>query len=582
MCQIWQQGSGPAIRESQTSVSNPQRWPQLRTVTVPGGGGANYPLPNSIQPWKSIEMNGSFLGPGPFAINNTENWGFPIYEDELGYYNDGSLPINGRDAWSLSSINLPYGGSINLTYEKDAVDITNARNAWIQNGIGDYCIPSVGHFNNISHMRSIIQDFVTKSCETDYLGAPYSAPAINYAAKLFSEYYFLLNQSSGGLRLGQVSISDGYVAPPLIKSYSYGTGHFNMPTADYWGKYLQGFSSFLYNEKIKHSYENYQIVVSQLDGMDFTAAMLRLNEHVRIDNTISTQAKHYYENITETNQDGSQTKRYFGQLYNNFTNLNPGIVYQDTKNCAIKIGNNDRYNVVEALVSDMDNSKKIGNYLTELYNNTGQLIKSTKTNYIFNEYNSNTISCSTANLTQYIYDTYLPDTYNLDLIPWISSTMPLYYTGNTYLVPVNSFEFFPTPLPSSLYFSSSLIGMTTYGLTISMLDEINYSNNVISSRSEAINPIMKIGSLAGNYATSSLPSWFASINLSTPPWSSGPYLSSDYHLALNDYYTNLNNAPQRWRPLQEPSYSINSISSYKSHQSYSLLPSHTQTITNFY
>lgn len=413
--QIKKQGAFPSIRES--LYSSLERWWENRTL--PG----SIQIANSIAPWHYVVNKISWDANGnatAYNMSDGMNWDNPVLADELGYYYDANVPLNGRDAWSLSSIILPYGGAVNLGYDLDSVDITSDRLAWADSGIVDYQLPSVGHYNNIAHQRNIIQDAVNND--------PLTNCGSNHKKRLYREFYYLLNERSGGIRIKSLSFTDPYSNKTVSRTYKYGVGHYTMPPADFWNNYLQAHSAFIYNERLRHfigtvsdpGAEYYTSAYG--DFNDYVNSMARLVVNSRVDNSISSQGKLYYDFIDELNSDGSKTRRYYGRINNSILNVyNLSGVYKNgitdqtvndsfrsvihipTLDGSIKGEYRDRINFVELLTANINHSKDIGLYRTDYIDANNTVVKTETSNYEFVEVDSNKISLADQTLPQFEY-----------------------------------------------------------------------------------------------------------------------------------------------------------------------------------
>jgi len=575
--QIQKLGAFATVREclSGSNVNSWGRWPGYKTLV----GGTI--IPNSILPWKSITVN-SFVNSSTFTPPNNTNWNNKVMEDELGYYYDPTLnALNGRDAWSLTNITLPYGGKISLTYELDQTDINDDRNNWVKNGIADYCLPSVGHYNNVAHLRSIMQDEYNQANEsTD-----------TFANQLYPEYYFLMNQNTGGLRIKKVDISDIYSAPTITKTYAYGTGHYTLPPADYWGNYMQGFSEFIENEKEKHVIKDlYAINTTPLDYNDYTATMTEMITSTRLDDNINELSTHYYEYIDEISSDGSKIRSYYGQMLNNATNPTPGIVYYPTYNGLLKQQFLHHYDFVELLATDLDHSKDIGNYATFYFNAAGGIVKKVQSDYEFIENKSFNIQ---APVTQQIVDAEyaLPEyhPYLHDIWGYIPGT------NTCILPPTHAADNMLHIIPSEHFFNYATAWNTLGDIISGIGSSIGYGSisTQVNSTAEAVNPLLRLAYESGGLPSAFMPTWFAGIAAVNNPWLGSTPMSTIHSaydattitLVHDNSYSSQRDCNQHpeldiQTYLQMPKYSINPLT-YKSHQSYILRPIHTTTTTNF-
>ena len=569
MHEIWRQAAFPSIREALRSPT--QRWTGIRSFVIPPSTVFN--IPNSILPWKTVRLDNSIGLPfGSSGIHflfgqNNDN---PVYEDELGYFFDNSAPNKGRDAWSLTRINLPYGGNVTIDYERDQTDIYNDRRAW---QIPDYCLPEVGHYNNVAHLRSILQHNYNINFP---LTSAYSSVWGNNMIKLYSEYYYAMDENSGGLRIKNIYINDNFGAPTVKKSYSYGTGHYTAPPADYWDNYAKGFGEFLYNEYKRHGNSDAEGVETYsstgLAGADFSeyeATMMGITLNLRIDNSYRRNAKHYYEYIDEVYNDGSKKRMLYGKLDVVATGGEPPErrCYLDMEYGVIKGTINDWHNVVTVLSGTVYPGKpEIGNYSTLYYNSVGQIVKESANDFALTNSYHNAINVNDQILHAQPFPVYLADVLDgLGLVPTTSTVF--YPSSNMYLL-YNDLDI-------------SLQSVMGYATTASM------GPGTAFGIAEAQNTLLKIGVQSGLYT--GMPAWFSSISAQPKKWAIthtdswvNTQLASyiDYVIALSMSGT-FSGLPFHHIYFSDINFELPSTVFYNQKSS-SVVNTHTQTVTNFY
>jgi hypothetical protein len=533
------------------------------------------------------------IGSGANGINFTSsiNWGMPVFEDELSYYSDGFLPINGRDAWTLSSINLPHGGSINIQYEQDKFDINNDRLNW---RIPDYCLPEIGYYNNMAVNRSILQQ-VDNEWENP-LPSWYTGSPLDFGMnlpRLNNEYYFFMNENTGGLRIKKIDYVSNFGAPTVSKTYQYGTGHYTAPPADYWENYTKGFSDFMYNEFIRHGTKDAEgyleiygttlvTLTAPIDYSEYETQMMRLNFSLRVDQSYRKNAKHYYEYIDEITNDNAKTRWYYGALNPDLSSFSPRLVYLPMKYGLIKYGNDDRQNNIDLLSTDLNDHLDIGKYKTEYYNALGDIVKSDNTDYVYNSYNSNTLSLSSVSMVAGDYFPYAPlwlDALSTDAV--LNSSLCLTHNA-VGLQAINGDRLCPFPLCTENQVYSNIPSW--------VLLQTQYCSSISDPNVQAIpqaqNPFTKMAAQCGLFTTT--PSWFTNIT-STPKVWSGIYtdavIASNFKASIeantinpNKDVSTLSSPHTYFLDLQLTLPSTTSINQL----SKSLLPSHTQTINKYY
>jgi len=565
--QIWKMAAFPTIRESLHSPSS--RWSGTVKQRADGPPGTFVKIANNCSPYKTMymrftgEMQDDALG---------DNYGFAVYEDEMGYYYNASGPLDGRTAWCLSKINLPLGGNISLSYEKDATDINGDRIKWGgQDAVLDYCLPPVGHYNNVNHFRTLWQHVINLA----HTGAGWPNDKLY---KLSYEFYFLMNNNSGGLRVKELDITDNFGAPTIKKNYTYGTGHYTIPPADFLSNYMSAFGSFITNEVMRHCVDqSFSMWVEPQDWSDYNKTMTRLLTDVRIDKSVRDGAMHFYSDITETKLDGSKTKWYYGRLDNNMSNPNPSAIGDLKLKSGIlkKLGGGsgiDNYqSISQVLTTNADNKYKIGNYKTEYIDNLSHVVQSEQTDYSFISFANSSISTNqvlmpTIDYYNYAVNGSLSSGSIVNLYRTVDMSGP---SGVAHNLLENNFDF-----ASTTYIKYNMFS-TDPGTPIIPINTVM----------EAQYPFMKIGYNASNYNTSTMPAWFNPITLYTVPWSSPAEgtIVHDSHTHYIDWISDHDGHPRPivrgW--LADKQYYHPALT-FQSHQSYRLQPSHSKTVKYFY
>lgn len=241
--------------------------------------------------------------------------------DEMGYYYDPAETItNNRDAWSLTKVILPTGGTIELEYELDEFDYdgNGDRARWFDKGsLLDDRLPHVAHYNKLAQARSVAQDRVNIACGVT-------------TKELYRSFSYPMKRNSGGLRLKKKILNDG-INPTQNIIYNYGDGHFTSVPGSYWNNYTSAFSSFMLAERVRQEGEavyDYSLISGGwISENDFNTHMAPLSMNMRLDNTVKDN--HYYEYIEEIkqlNSSGSNPsiKKWYGNPY-----LGIGVPYFD-------------------------------------------------------------------------------------------------------------------------------------------------------------------------------------------------------------------------------------------------------------
>lgn len=580
MHQIWQMAANSSIREAlqnDGSGLSYTRWRGIRGFTVPSTTPPIiYNIPNSILPWKTVEIVGPSTFSVPFSpisseelnLTFSENLGNPVYKDELGYFFKNSMTNNGRHAWSLSRVNLPYGGHVQLSYELDQSDVVQDRIKW---GITDYALPEVGHYNNLAHYRSILQ-YINN---TALLYSTISPP--NNLVRPYKEFYFMMNSTTGGLRVKQIDIVDNYTSTPVSRSFEYGPGHYTAPPPSYWENYMKGFGEFLQTEHKRHGnmdaegrYESYGVIGTfGSEYSEFILSMMRLNFQLKVDYSYQKFATHYYEYVDEIGFDHSKTRRLYGAPIP--TSSDGRISYLPISYGSAKNGV-DMHNVVNVMGGNLlSHVRSIVNYSNEYYNAAGDIQKKTETEYVANDYDANSISSNTVIFAEREYRAYLPYfMYGMGLhpIPTYGTSSPL---GSTY-------ELFPTAIQHTL-FSDFPIGF---------LNLMNYTSGdptTLNSIGLGRNPLLKMGIQSGKYS-GTMPAWVSELTSQPTGWT-GSYTDSWVKDQINNSFNSILTENDQiggsdlHTYFKDKKIKISGLS-YFNQRSSNLFPNHTRTINFFY
>ena len=235
-------GNNPSFSEiHKFEISKANGFPSLRESKISNTSrGLPKTVKTSLAQYLSLQYR-SNLGNGNIEtyMNLASN---EIGIDEMGYYlnpTSSSNALKDRDAWSLSKVTLPTGGSIELEYELDEFDYNGDRIEWYGDGVlgslVDDGLPYISHYNKLANSRSVVQDRVNAACGVD--------------KKLYRSFHYPMNQFSGGLRLKKKILNDG-INPIMEVAYQYGTGHYTSVPASYWQNYISTFSSFMLAESV--------------------------------------------------------------------------------------------------------------------------------------------------------------------------------------------------------------------------------------------------------------------------------------------------------------------------------------------
>jgi hypothetical protein len=554
----------PSIRESHRSST--QRWSNTRTLN----GGT--PIASSIMPWfwTLVNHTQNFIwGVNTSTAVNTNGeyyYSHPIIEDEMGYYPNTPTTFQ-RDAWSLSEIKLPYGGNVKFTFENDDFDIVNDRNEWKKNdGMIDYCIPSVGHYNNVAHIRTIKQTHAIGNTSPKHL---------------YREFYFTMNQNSGGMRLNKIEYNDIYNNTTVTKSFQYGLGHYTNPPAEYYQNYFSALGTFLYSEITRHQNNEVYDPIYQssipYSFNEYNATMARLlASGNRIDNNLRKFTNHYYEYIDDIASDGSKTRSYYGLLIPlqdiNYSSTRKRLAYNKVFNAAIKGEYSDRLNFLELFTTDVDKQSSVGNYKTELFDKYNNLVKEVNTEYEYTQSNTNVISTK----EQVLFDA--------EYRVWALFNIP---NSWSLCEQTGAFGFSPgTPYVTSMY-GSGILGHLNYTVYSANHQQTNYNGGgglMINSISESVTPILIAGFKSGFLSTP--PAWLNSVINTTNPWTaSNSQVASDMQTHVvnhsTSYIMGFRNGPTEvFNAFRDYSYFIKSRV-FTTNESYQLRPK-SSTVTMKY
>jgi hypothetical protein len=310
----------------------------------------------SLLPYKSIEFTIYNYNSQYSVVNNIINEGI----DEMGYYYNSSMPNNGRDAWSLTKIVTPTGGSLELEYELDDFDYVNDRSNWSANqSIIDDELPHVSHYNKIIIAKNLLQSELNQK----------SGLSSSYYKKLNHTYSMPMNQNTGGLRLKKLMINDG-INPVRAKKYEYGKGHYSSVPNTYWNNFIYGFSSLIQNENANHAREitnNYhpyflpgQPYSEGFYNNDFQTYTAGLSINIRVGNNVDDN--HYYEYIDEIlefdlNNSNPTIRKEYGSPFTS------GATYYDKQNRVLLKGyefwRDDVSPITELITNHIDEKHEI-------------------------------------------------------------------------------------------------------------------------------------------------------------------------------------------------------------------------------
>jgi len=251
--------------------------------------------------------------PIPEIIENSTNTTFSIL-DVLGFYND---PVFGLSAWSLAKITYPTGGTLEFEYEADDFDYSSDRNNWT---IKDDELGLIAEYNSIAKAMSLRQDAVNKvQCQNGDLNNWQSPLPL----KTLPHSFHMNFNSKGGIRLKKKIMNDG-INPIQEVTYTYGTGHYTAPPAEYWQNYIEGFSSFIQQERRRHQGEFQKYIIEMY--VSYPSWVKELDEkfipyfsNIRVGNNIN--GTHFYDFVEEHYSNGSKLKKSFGHPINRDNNI---------------------------------------------------------------------------------------------------------------------------------------------------------------------------------------------------------------------------------------------------------------------
>lgn len=213
------------------------------------------------------------------------------------------------EAWSLTSITYPTGGTVSFVYEEGEYNTTTDKTHW---SFDDTELPLIKEYNDLAKKRSCVQDAYNKYAEN--IGA-YSSTSMR---KTLTATFEVPLPSKIGIRLKSKSINDK-INPVVTISYEYNSGHFTSLPSDYLASTLSGFNSFLMKEKHRHDWEKpyYTTVMAQLPG--WTTNYNEKMQHVAISNISldDYSSTYFYESIREIQVDQSKVIKYYSSIGDN-------------------------------------------------------------------------------------------------------------------------------------------------------------------------------------------------------------------------------------------------------------------------
>ncbi|MGV3632283.1 MAG: RHS repeat-associated core domain-containing protein [Bacteroidota bacterium] len=214
------------------------------------------------------------------------------------------------EAWSLTKITYPQGGTISFEYEQGEFEKAEDNPNW---SIGENNIPLIKPYNDLAEERSAKQDLYNR-----YVDNTNFAVDNNFRKTLTASYQVDLPEKYG-IRLKKKTVND-QLNPPVSTFYEYNEGHFTSLPADYLTNYLEGFNNFIIREKFRHSINErnlYPLLLEQyLENWttDYEERMSYLVfSGLAMDDYFST---FYYDHIDERQIDNSKIRSYFGTSSN--------------------------------------------------------------------------------------------------------------------------------------------------------------------------------------------------------------------------------------------------------------------------
>lgn len=386
-------------------------FPNIRqSATSERTGNKNF-VPTSLLNYSSIDVNLNCASVGSATYDCTPSKclipnidplnGIGI--DEFGYYYEGGAQNNGRNAWSLSKITFPKGGSIELEYENDSFDynpdlsVDSDRKKWNENGsLIDDKLPYISHYNNIAVLRSLIQGKVNSITNSDL-------------KKLYRAYSMPLKVNSGGIRLKKKTSNDG-INPVITTNYQYGKGHYPTVPASYWSNYIEGFSSFMQSERVRQESSsaynlNVPLLIEGYYENDYSTFMTLLALNIRIDNTVSDD--HYYEYIDEIRMENEASENNPFTRFHYGSKLTGDPFIHKQVNVAIKGEDRLLKPLIEAITNEVDRRHSIGLIKLEKYQaGTSMPYEKITYNYGSVQKDERKVSYSNASLGSYTYPVY--------------------------------------------------------------------------------------------------------------------------------------------------------------------------------
>lgn len=442
-------------------IHKAQQFPTLRQSLVKVQRGRLNVFPLSLVPYTMHEYDDK----GNVTVINN-----PLaLEDEIGNFLDQNAPNKGRHAWSLSSITIPTGGTLELEYENDRFDNQGDRqNMFNRGSIFENSLPSVNRYNTIATIQSVLQSKLN-----DYY-ASINQWCSNNPILLTRTFELPMNDQSGGLRLKKKTIHDGINAPVVV-NYGYGTGHYSSVPASYWNNYLSAFSSFMMEEEKRHSFQAYETSLANnpvWDDNDFATYLSRLSLNIRVDNTVGDN--HYYSNIDETYADGSKTRFIYGDPLS----TSAGTLYYDLQKVVYLkgFGSNDENQLCVMITNDVDKKHDIKLLKTENYSSNNTIISSTEKEYSFQDLSSKQVHYNALNVPSNKYALYM---YQPPCqINYIFPTTPISFIANTAINYVDPFTFTPAG-PDFLSIANSTITYVNLYNTTSISASFDHSYNIL-------------------------------------------------------------------------------------------------------
>jgi len=162
-------------------------------------------------------------------------------KDVYGYFGNGNC-TGCAEAWSLTKITYPTGGTVSFEYEEGTYDVSNNETNW---SLTTNNFPVISQYNDLAKNMSIGQDLYTEFSKQLGTLTPDKQLTATFEVLLSNNY---------GIRLKTKTVNDR-VNPVVVTNYEYGDGHFTELPTDFVQNYISTFNSFLIREDLRHEWE---------------------------------------------------------------------------------------------------------------------------------------------------------------------------------------------------------------------------------------------------------------------------------------------------------------------------------------